>query len=135
MKDALACFVPEMLTIAELPQGGIVNDADRSAGHLDRKVEIADEPAEAGGLGSLRGQGDFEDGLGLLLDDVIGGVVLKEDVAVVQRVLKVEAEFRAIGGNPAPAAFGQRGARDRKRRSSQSVGPVMEMVVDDLHGG
>ena len=133
MEDAENFGKMDMLAEKHLAQGGVIGDADYIAGDLDGEMEIANEPAEARGLMPVQRKRNFQDRLGLLLDHVASLVVFEEDLAIVERMLQVEAELRAINGHPTPTALGQRTARNRQRNPRPSLGPMVKMMMDELH--
>jgi hypothetical protein len=110
----------------------IVGDADERRPGLERKMEIADLPGEAGGHCGLGRQRDFQHGLGILREDVGDAAVAVDDVAVVEVMLEVESEFASVRRRCAPAAFPEcepiHGHRDH-----EAGGGFGGMVMDEDH--
>jgi len=125
MEDGDARREGNVLAVEELAEGGIVGDADRAGGGFEREMEVADLPTEAGGGGGVGRERDFEDGLGLLGEDVGDGFLAVDDVAIVEVTLEVEAEFAAVGGNRAPASL----------REVEAVGGHRDFQVSGGFGG
>jgi len=97
MKDAGGGGVWDLLAVEHLAEGGVVGDANVGGGNFEGEMEIADLPAQAGAMGG-GGEGDFEDGLGLL-GDLVGGPGIVEDHGVVaERGGEIEAEFASVFG-------------------------------------
>ena len=95
----------DLQAVEELAHGGFVGSEQARGFGLELEVEIADGPADAGGGGGRDVEGDFDDGLGVLLHGIARGGGLKKRVAVLERGGEFETEFGAVLGGAAPEAF------------------------------
>lgn len=112
MEDALARSEGDVLAVEKLAHRGVVGDADDFAGDLDLEMQIADHPTKAGGGGGVGAEGDLQHRLVFLCKDIKRRFTLENRRAVGERGFQIEAEFLAVFGDAAPAAFGEGEALD-----------------------
>jgi hypothetical protein len=134
MKDALTLGEGDVLAREKLPQRGIVGDAHDWAGDFKRKMQVADDPAEACGGGGIGAERDFEDGLILLRDDVHAFVARKDGCMIGERSFQRETELPPVLGDSAPAALREHKAIDRNAQRGKSAIPIREGGVDEIQG-
>jgi hypothetical protein len=116
-----------------LTEGGVVGDTEDGVGELEGEMEVADEPAEAGAFGG-GGEGDFENGLGTLGDQISGGI-LKEDGAIAEGLGEVKAEFAAVFGSGVPAALCEGKTVDGEEDLGEAARRRGHRGADDVHWG
>jgi len=132
VKDAGNLREMNVLADKHLAEGGIIGDSDGIAGEFEGKVEIANEPAEAGAIGGS-GEGYLENGLGLLGDDVGDAIGVEEGNGVMEGLGEVEAEFAAIVGGAAPASFCEGVTVHWKEDLEDAALGMGERSPDDFH--
>jgi hypothetical protein len=107
-------FERDFQAVEELSHGGFVGGEEARGLGLEFEVQIADGPADAGGGRRCDVEGDFDNGLGVLLDRVAGGGGLEKRVAMLEWRIELKTKFGAIVGGAAPQALGEREALDAK---------------------
>jgi hypothetical protein len=133
MKNVGGFGESDMLAIKELAKRGVISHADDAAGQLERKVEIANEPAEPGAF-QRGGKRYLKDRFRLLRDDISGVSIMEECDAIVQRLVEIKAEFAPILGGGAPPAFRKRMTIRREQNFENTRGNGWEWCADEVHG-
>ena len=99
-------LVGDFVALEHLPDGEVVLDEQVAFRELCGEMQVAHLPCSMGGF--LRvGVSNLEDGLGLLVDEVMLLIGNVKDVAVAEGNGEVEAEFGPVVGLAAPATLGQ----------------------------
>lgn len=115
-----------------MPHGGFVGREEARGLGLKFEVQIANGPADTGGRRGGDVEGDFDDGLGVLVDGVAGGGGLKKRVAVFEWRVEFEAEFSAVCGDAAPEAFRERHAFDAQGDSGEGNVGSSDGSLDEM---
>jgi hypothetical protein len=136
-EDTLARGVGNLFTLEELAHSGIIAHAHDITRDLDLEVKVADHPTKACSVGGFpcgeSGALDLDHRLVFLRNEIGGGFVLKNDRAIGERRLEVEAEFATILGDSAPAPFREGESLSRDAERGQSGVRIGQRAVNDLH--
>jgi hypothetical protein len=117
----------------KLKDGGIFRHAHRAVEHLHAKVKIAEAPGHARGL--LEGHdGNLEDFLRHLLQEVGRVVFMEEIVAMIHRSIEIEAEFPSVLGDASPAAFRERGPIHQEGNLGEAIAALV-LARENLYQG
>ncbi len=96
----------DLFPLKHLPNSDIIFHQQAIFLHRDGKMQVPDLPGNCRSLGST-GDGDGQEWLGCLADQINSRGRLKKNRFVLERTLEVEAEILSIRRPAAPAPLGQ----------------------------
>lgn len=132
MENSVPCLKRDVLAFEHLPNSRIVGRADHAVGDLDRKMEVAEQPAGARpAFRIVRRQRDFQHRLRPLANRIARVCLHVKNGAIPKRLREIEPKLRAILRHAAPAPLRQREPiydEQHPRRIGRSG-----RTVDDLH--
>jgi hypothetical protein len=133
LKNLDRLVVVNVHPVKRLAQSGVIGREQPRVLRLDGEMQVAHGPADDRRGVRLYIERDFQQELGLLADDVARLVTRPHDIAVTQRRLHLETEFRAVLRRGTPQPLGEFLSVHAQGNFGKHVIGRQQWGVDEMH--